>query len=329
MILSEVSFSMQMKPLIPFEPIRTNTFPSGNNWIAQVKWDGVRMLYYFDGMETRLFNRKMNERTKQYPELLDASAFCKAQSVILDGELIAFDAKKPSFHQIMKRDSLRQIQNIRLSINNVPVTYMIFDILFINGAWVIDKPLEYRQQLIEEIIMPNNNVQIVQNFSDGNTLFELMNQYQMEGVVYKDLSTSYMIKGKDSRWRKHKISNDLYAVVGGVTKNNNLVNSLLLGLFTDEGNLIYIGRAGPGKLTNHDLHLLTEYTNKVLLTKKAFSNEFEKCKDVFWVKPELSVKVEYLEFTPGGTMRHPVVQAMVNFIKEECTITQIPKHHCT
>ncbi|WP_025716569.1 ATP-dependent DNA ligase [Paenibacillus sp. 1-18] len=316
---------MELEPIVPFEPTRVQTPPSGTKWVAQVKWDGVRILHYFDGNESRLFNRKLNERTMQYPELLDTNAFCKARSVILDGEVIAFDMTKPSFHEIMKRDRLKQAHKIKLSVNTNPVTYMIFDILFYNGAWVTDKSLDYRQRLLDKIIVPRNNIQISQNFSDGIALFNLMKQYQMEGVVYKDISSKYRINGKDGRWKKHKIVNDLFAVVGGITRSNHIVNSLLLGLYTDKDDFIYIGSAGTGKLTRHDWVFITEQTNKIVSAKRPFSNDPEKSKDVIWVKPELTVKVEYLEFTPGGTMRHPSIQTIIDVDKNECTINQIFK----
>src|SRR5690606_15036114 len=101
--------------------IRSNQMMSGDNWIAQIKWDGVRMLVYSDGSETRLFNRKLNERTTQYPELLKVSAYCRANSVILDGEIIAFDQNKASFHEVMKRESLRVSSKIKTASTHTPV----------------------------------------------------------------------------------------------------------------------------------------------------------------------------------------------------------------
>ncbi|KRE32645.1 ATP-dependent DNA ligase [Paenibacillus sp. Soil522] len=314
---------MELKPIYPFEPIRTSIPPKGNNWVTQIKWDGVRVLLYFDGNGIKLFNRRMNERTLQYPELLDVSAFCKAHSVILDGEIIAFDQSKPSFHEVMRRDSLKQAQKIKQSLARIPVTYMIFDVLFYNGDWVTGRSLEDRQALLEKIIIPQNNLQIVQNFDDGKALFDLMKQHQMEGVIFKDLHSTYSINGKDGRWRKQKVLRDLYAVVGGVTFRHNIVNSLLLGIYTNDRELIYIGHAGTGKLTQRDWATITEDIKEMQVTHRPFINEPERSKDARWVKPELTVKVEYLEFTPGGTMRHPSIQAVVNLDRNECTVDQL------
>ncbi|QRG65581.1 hypothetical protein JNE38_18435 [Brevibacillus choshinensis] len=76
---------MDLTPVFPFEPISTDVFPEGTQWVAQVKWDGVRVLTYYDGQEVRLFNRKQNERTLHYPEIADISSYFHGVSVILDG----------------------------------------------------------------------------------------------------------------------------------------------------------------------------------------------------------------------------------------------------
>lgn len=79
------------KPLIPFEPVSRDTLPAGSQWIAQIKWDGVRMLAYENGQELRLVNRRLHDRTVQYPELVRPRNLCSASSYILDGEIIALD----------------------------------------------------------------------------------------------------------------------------------------------------------------------------------------------------------------------------------------------
>lgn len=321
-----IKTDLQLKPVFPFEPISTSFPPAGDNWITQIKWDGVRMLLYYAGNEVKLINRRMNERTSQYPEFQDIASFCSASSVILDGEIIAFEHGKPSFHEVMRRDSLRQQQRIRSSIYQVRVTYMIFDILFYNGEWVTDRPLLYRQQLLEETITPRNNVQIVQNFRDGAVLFSMMQQYGMEGVVYKDLTSTYSLNGKDGRWKKHKVIHDLIAVVGGVTFRDNLVNSLLLGLYSENQDLVYIGHAGTGKLTQKDWAAITEHAKKTQIPGRPFSNEPERSKTAIWIEPRLTVKVEYLELTHGGTLRHPSIQAVVIRDKSECTMDQLKEN---
>jgi bifunctional non-homologous end joining protein LigD len=314
---------MNLRPVIPFEPIRTFSPPAGNQWIAQIKWDGVRMLIYADGSEVQLINRKQNDRTKQYPEFQDCQSYCRASSFILDGEMIAFDQSKPSFHQIMRRDGIRKISNIPQAAAQIPVTYMVFDILFCDGEWVTGLPLTERQSLLERMIIPQERVQLVTNFSDGPALLEVMRTHQMEGIVYKDLTSTYGVQEKDSRWQKHKIFQDLIAVVGGVTYRDGIVNALLLGLYDPQGRLIYIGHAGTGKLTHQDWRNVTGLVEPLKQKDRPFVNQPERSKDAVWILPAYTVKVEYMEVTPHGTLRHPSIQGFVEAKPSECTIEQI------
>lgn len=314
---------MPLEPITPFEPIQTETIPAGNNWIAQVKWDGVRMLTYHDGNKTQLINRKKNDRTRQYPEFARLERYCSASSVILDGEMIAFDSQKPSFHEIMKRDSLRKELSIQLAIEQTPVTYMVFDVLYWNGSWVTDKPLGERQEILAQIMLPEPNVQIVQNVSDPHSLYDVMKQHHMEGIVCKDLTSTYLPSGKDARWQKLKIFHDLYAAIGGVTLRDGVVNAVLLGLFDDAGRLVYIGHAGTGKLTQRDWRDLTERIKPLLLDSMPFANQPERKKDTLWLKPELIAKVQFMEWTSGLTMRQPSIQAFVDGSLADCTWKQI------
>ncbi|MCM3127695.1 RNA ligase family protein [Paenibacillus provencensis] len=314
---------MELTPVIPFEPIRTNLFPVGPPWIAQVKWDGVRMLTYYDGHEVKLINRKRNDRTLQYPEFTQADVYSSASSFILDGELIAFREGKPSFHEIMRRDSLRSERSIRQGLKSVPVTYMVFDILYLNGVWVTDRPLSERQQLLAEMIKPHPQVQLVQNFPDGNALFEAVKAQQLEGVVVKDLNSTYAMDGKDNRWQKRKKNGDLYAVIGGVTFRDKLVNSLLLGLYNEQGELEYIGHAGTGRFTVQDWRTLTEQALSMGVKHMPFVNIPGRNQGALWIQPELVVRVTFLEWTPGGTMRHPTIESFAPHIPAaECRVAQ-------
>lgn len=314
---------MRLSPVIPFEPMLTDKLPQGDNWVAQIKWDGVRMLTYCDGTETRLVNRRLNDRTQQYPEFLVPNQYCSASSFILDGELIAFDEKKPSFHEIMKRDSLRKQQNIESAITQVPVTYMIFDILFLNGNWVTSESLRKRQALLNQIIKPTDSVQIVRNFSDVNALFDLMKAHNMEGIVAKNLDSNYAINGKDARWQKRKLNKDLYAAIGGVTYRDGIINALLLGVYSQDS-FIYIGHSGTGKLTHAQWRELTRKAEPFIVPRSPFINIPDRHGDATWIKPHFVVKVQFFEWTPAKTMRHSSIQSIIeSMVPTECTFDQI------
>lgn len=313
---------MDFVPIIPFEPISTDELPLGSHFTSQIKWDGVRMLLYFDGSMTKLINRRANERTLQYPELTNPHVFCLANSVILDGEIIALSEGKPSFYEIMRRDSARKLSTVTRAMQQVPITYMIFDILYFDGNWLTHLSLKERQAVLDKIIKPNQQVQIVTNHKDIEALFKVVEQHELEGIIIKDLNSSYLINGKDKRWLKKKIFKDIFAVVSGVTYRGNIVNSLLLGLYDDQDQLWYIGHAGTGKLTIKDWQIVTERVQNIITNERPFINEPERAKEATWITPQIVVKVNFLEWTPNKTLRHPSIQSFVNMDIKECSLNQ-------
>jgi bifunctional non-homologous end joining protein LigD len=311
---------MEIYPIIPFEPIRTEAIPQGEDWIAQVKWDGVRIITYFDGNAVRLFNRQLNERTGQFPELTEMETICNAKSVIFDGEVIAFEKGKPSFQQVMKRDGIRRLEKVNSVRPSVPISYMVFDILYYNGKWVNSQPLKERQEILKDTLISNNIVHPVENFPNANSLFEAVKGQDLEGIVCKRLSSTYAIGGKDNRWQKVKNYRDILAVVGGVTLRDGIVNALLLGAYDPERKLWYVGHAGTGKLKGEDWVELTRKIQPLVRHSRPFVNRPAREKEALWLEPEYTVKVRFMEWTSGGTLRQPSIQAFVQVKPTDCLL---------
>lgn len=292
--------------------------PAGPGWVAQVKWDGVRILTYSDGREVHLFNRRRNNRTLHYPELVDVSAYSTAKSVIYDGEVIAWRRGKPSFFEVMKRDAVRRQSAIRSVVQQVPVTYMIFDILYLDGEWLTSLPLQKRQALLAEVTRPTDRIQLVQNFDDAEGLYNAVRQQGLEGIVVKDLASTYPLNGRDGRWRKKKVYRDVVAAVGGVTLRDGVVNALLLGLYDTEGRLWYVGHVGTGKLSHQDWLRLTEGIAPLRQMDMPFVVKPPRSAGAVWLKPTLAVKVQFADWTDGRTLRQPSIQAFVPMDVREC-----------
>jgi bifunctional non-homologous end joining protein LigD len=313
-----------MKPIIPMEPVLTETIPHGDNWIAQVKWDGVRVLTYYIDQEVRLYNRNLHERTFHYPELQSVETYCRAKSVILDGEVIALGADgKPSFHDVMRRDGLRKLDQVKFVQSLVPVTYMIFDVLYMNGKWIHHSPLQERMELLNGMIEPNDCIQLVSSFPDGHALYEAIKQQGMEGIVLKQLDSPYRIGEKHKDWRKKKFVRDLHAVIGGFTLRDGVVNAVLLGLFDEQGDLRYIGHTGTGKFTIPERQQLTQRLISFVTPNRPFRNQPQRQSGVYWVRPVVTVKIQYLAWTKGRSLRQPVLQALVDVPPDACKLTDV------
>ncbi|GAX89904.1 non-homologous end-joining DNA ligase [Effusibacillus lacus] len=313
-----------MEPIIPMEPKRSEKIPAGDEWIAQIKWDGVRVLTYYDGQAVRLYNRKLNERTSHYPEITNIKTYCDAKSVILDGEIIALGPDgKPSFHEVMRRDGVRRTEKIARMKRVVPITYMIFDVIFYNGIWINSYSLSQRNQILSDIILPNNQIQLVSSHEDGQALFKVMKQYGMEGIIMKRLDSQYIIGKKKDIWLKIKNYRDLIAVIGGYTLSGGIINAVLLGLYDDQERFLYIGHTGTGKLSQKEWKTLTEVLKPLTLKERPFANKPERQTDVYWAKPIITVKVQYTEWTEGRSLRQPSLQAFVYVPPSECKFSKV------
>ncbi|MFZ5945586.1 MAG: non-homologous end-joining DNA ligase [Bacillota bacterium] len=310
-----------LRPIIPMEPKskEPNQIPASTEWLTQVKWDGVRILTYVDGKNVKLFNRKINERTLNYPELLETKTYLQASSVILDGEIIALGKDgKPSFHEVMKRDSIRNEEKVEKAKKSVPVTYMIFDVLYYNGEWINNQPLNERNRILWDIIKPQQHIQLVTSHDDGKSLFSTIKEYGMEGIVLKKKDSPYLIGEKKDYWLKIKNYQDVVAVVGGYTVNGPAANALLLGLYDQQGRLWYIGHAGTGRITQEEWRMLTQILQLNQIESSPFVNYTTIHPNSFWVNPQLTVKVKFAEWTPDKALRQPSIEAFVNIPPNEC-----------
>lgn len=315
---------INLEPILPMEPVSSNTIPAGEEWIAQVKWDGVRVLTYADDGGVQLFNRKKNERTLHYPEISNISEYCSSRSVILDGEVISLGENgKPSFQRVMRRDGLRNIDRIRRAAETVPIIYMIFDIIYLNGVWIDDKSFHERNEILSSIITPNKHIQLVPSIDQTQSLFNAVKEQEMEGIVLKRMDSLYAIGKKREDWLKVKNFQDIIAVIGGFTLRHNTVNSILLGLYDSKGRLHYVGHTGTGKMTVSDWRELTKELKEIVTEHLPFNKIPQRHADAVWVQPQMTVKIKFAEWTEGGALRQPSIEGFIEFPPEECLLERV------
>lgn len=220
------------------EPIITKELYENPNYIYEVKWDGLRLITFIENNNVSLINKHQNLRTKQYPDLLNISKQCRAKSIVLDGELIVIKNDKPDFPSIMKRDLTQNREHIDYLQKTLPVQYMLFDILYIDGQELQNKDLATRRNLLEKKVIYTDNVFLSETFENAQTLFKAVVKKELEGIVAKDLNSPYIAGKKHKYWYKLKNNRYQACVIGGYILKGNKLSSLLIGAY-QEGNLFF------------------------------------------------------------------------------------------
>lgn len=308
-----------LENIVPMQPILKNINLDDLDFIYQLKWDGVRMVSYIEANNINLINRRLNERNKQYPELKILPQLLKSSNAILDGEIVTLVNGKPSFPSIMRRDNVTNNKQIELLTRKIPIIYIVFDILYLNGEDLRNIPWQNRHNILTNTIKPNHNVQIIENFHNGSNLFTAIKLQGLEGIVAKAKNSPY-ISGKNHKyWFKIKYRPRISCVVGGFTFNNNIVNALLLGVY-EGNNLIYCGKVGTGLKSSEWLTLTKELT-KIEINKSPFNSlPLGVEKTAHFINPYLTVEVEYAEWTSDIKLRSPVIISFSSKKPEECIL---------
>ncbi|ADL07035.1 RNA ligase family protein [Thermosediminibacter oceani] len=301
-----------IKPGIPFIPMEPLPHPKpfdDEKYGFQIKWDGTRIVAHLSG-GVELFNRKMKRRTAQYPEVAGTLSDVLGDSdAVLDGEMITLIGGKPSFQQLMRRDWATDPGTINYLASRIPVTYVVFDILYLNGKSLIDLPFSRRYHILKSTLRSSDPVVVTDTFPGrGIALYEIARERGLEGIVAKRLDSVYQIGKKSDKWLKIKNRREVTALVGGFLAEGKSVRSLFLGQLV-EGELIYIGRASSG-LGAETSRVLYDLLSKSAKESCPFANppQIERREKPVWVSPSVAVEVEFLDYTDEGYLRHPVIR---------------------
>ena len=297
-----------MEWIQPMEPISVTNMVTGEDWIHEIKWDGIRGLSYIEDGHLQIYTKRGNERTAYYPELSDIITLLGAKQAILDGEIVIFDdAGNPSFYSSLVRERVKDIKKVRYYSESYPAKYILFDIIYLNGKDLTQTLLMERKKILESVINRSSDITLTDSFTEGNELYKLMKEKNWEGIVSKRKDSRYSPGKAHNSWFKTKLSRKMLAVAGGLQWNSNMPNSLLLGVYR-ENSLTFIGKASLG-LNQEQLYILKEQSAILGLKECPFSREsIAGLKGNFtWLAPSLTCWVHFMEYTIDGHLRHPKI----------------------
>jgi bifunctional non-homologous end joining protein LigD len=278
-----------------------------DDWWFEVKWDGHRCLANL-GQATRLTSRTRRDMTAQFPEFIDLHRQLAARNAVVDGEIVALDRDgRPSFERMQDRFH-RDPDELARHKGRVPVQFLAFDLLWLDGRPLLDLPLRERRARLDEVLVETKDVRLSQVVEGaGTAFFEQVKQLGLEGIVAKRAASPYRPGSRSPDWRKIKALCLQDCVIVGWTPGKGgrsaTLGSLLLAVY-DDGRLRYAGNVGTG-FTHAFLAELLEQLAALEVDRPQFEG-FEgtpRPRGARFVRPELVCEVEYLRWTEDGKLR--------------------------
>jgi bifunctional non-homologous end joining protein LigD len=284
-----------------------------DEWGFEIKWDGVRATAFCDAGHLQLTGRNGTDFTPRYPEIRDMAIELGARRAVLDGEVVAFDREgRPSFERLQSRMHLASDSQVRRRMRDLPVTYVAFDVLWLEGRPTLGLPYRDRRRLLESLELQGPRWRTpAYRVGEGEALLAASAEQRLEGVVAKKLDSPYEPGRRSGAWLKIKNRPAQDVVVGGWLPGeggrSKTLGALVVGVYAD-GDLHYAGRVGSG-FTQTTLATTMQALEPLRIDESPFSGR-QPPKGTVFVEPALVARVEMSEWTRAGTLRAPVFKGL-------------------
>ncbi len=290
--------------------------PNGSEWIHELKLDGYRIQGCIEtahgatSRSARLITRGGLDWTHRMPDIAAALAELPVEDALLDGEVVVFDGEG--------KTSFADLQAAFQEGKRKPLTYVIFDLLHLNGHNLRSLPLEQRKNMLEKILAQasDGDHQGILRYSEhigtrGTEIFEKACELGAEGIVSKKASAPYT-SGRSGSWLKIKCVRQQEFVIGGFTRPSKTgvgIGALLLGYYRD-GELIYAGRIGTG-FTQKERQQMRKRLEEIRQSRPAFSSVPPNgARDAQWVQPKYVCEVKFATWTADNLVRQASFQGL-------------------
>lgn len=285
----------------------------------EIKWDGIRIILYYDKGSITLLSRNLLDITNQYPEISAFAPGHDVNAVILDGEIIATDTQgRPSFSQLQHRMGVVSPAIIAKLSASIPVTLVIFDVLSLNGQSLLDYVYTERRDTLATLNLNGTSWQTpTYNAGEGDNMLEACRRLGLEGIVAKRLDSRYLPGKRPGTWLKIKNQLRQELVIAGWAlgqgARSGKIGALLVGYYNmvqkeaaatgKRQQLLYAGAVGTG-FNEAALKQLADLLQPLTRQTSPFTELPPKANAVF-TEPVLVGEFEFTEWTPNGTLRHP------------------------
>jgi bifunctional non-homologous end joining protein LigD len=287
------------------------------DWLYEIKWDGYRVEAVVHPKGVRIWTRNRIDAATYFPDLAGPADWIAAREAVVDGEVVAFDADgRPDFSLLQDRTGLRGLEAAtgrrspdgpHLTADErkaIPLAYMVFDLLHLDGSSLLDVPLEERKRLLRRVIRPHPMVRYAAHVvGDGEAFMRAAADRGLEGVVAKRRASRYE-PGKRSRdWLKIKLRREQELVVAGWLPGQGShadLGSLIVAVNAD-GRLRHAGQVGSGISTAMRRRLLEAM--EPLRRDASPLDPVPRLPAARWVEPRIVIRAEFAEWTSDGLLR--------------------------
>ncbi len=278
------------------------------DWMWEPKLGGYRVLAFIDERGVRLRSRRGLELEGAFPGLAAELGKQAARGMVLDGEIVAFDASgKPSFAALQNRVQFKTEREIAAADRTSPVIFCCFDLLYFAGIDLRKAPYRQRRRYLAQCLLPSPMVQLVHASEDGIALHAAALASGFEGVIGKRKDSRYEAGRRSASWLKVKPTQSADFVVGGYTRGKGSrapLGALLVG-YWDKGKLRFASHVGSG----FDERTLSAVKARLEPLKRStcpFAEKPEVNAPTTWVEPEVVAEVSFQSWTEDGSLRAPV-----------------------
>jgi DNA ligase D-like protein (predicted ligase)/DNA ligase D-like protein (predicted 3'-phosphoesterase) len=295
---------------------------NSEDWIFEVKWDGIRAISYVDdGLSIR--SRNDRELRYNFPELEELKNL--TENSVVDGEIVVMKGGKPDFQALSERNKTSSIESTYIS-QSSPATYIVFDVLEKDGNSLTNLPLIERKKLLKDCLREGSHVVLSAYVeTEGEAYYKAALAKGMEGIMAKKKDSQYEPGARSSNWLKIKPVHTCDCVIFGYTigkgARQQTFGALILGLFEGK-EPAYVGKVGTG-FSHEDMQSLLK-TFAQLRVKEKTLERVDAQEEIVWLRPETVCQVAYQNITKDVRLRMPKFLGIRNDKPaSECTLDQI------
>jgi bifunctional non-homologous end joining protein LigD len=283
--------------------------PRSDDYVYEVKWDGLRTLIALDEGTVHIRGRGGLDMTQQFPELLIPDAAFRATSALFDGEIVCLEADgKPNFKDVIHRMQQKTAGGIERARAKHPAVCYLFDCLYLDGRPIVNEPLIRRREWLRDALKTNPAYRFSDTVEDGPAFFEAVQKLGLEGVVAKQRQSPYLPGKRSDAWLKIKTRQTAECIIIGYTRGTGERAASFGALHLAQGEpgaLKYVGKVGSG-FDDRSLKQLAEELKRLEVIPRPVREKPLDAARSIWLKPTLLCEVQFASWTPDGALREPV-----------------------